>query len=179
MLNIIIFIITIYISFFSDSMVKKDFIAKIIARFNVEDVFFDNNINFISRDKKTWFNEMKIDLTAVEDGDLIVSNGYLVGMVTDVLKNNSVVELITNNQKKLSVKIDGEYYLIDGYEDGYLIIKTDREVDLGLRVATSGMDYIYPPGILVGTVFKIEDGKLYVKTEVDFNNLRNLEIMKR
>ena len=186
MLNIIIFIITIYFSFFNNGSINKnDFIKKIVSRFNVEDVFLDKSINLISREKENWFNEIKIATYPYkyEEGDLVVCNDYLVGIITEISSKNTTVELITNSQKKLSVKIDNQYALIDSYEDGFLIIKMSKEPKLESKVVTSGINYIYPADILVGVIHKIEKNnnyyKVYVKTDVDFNNLNNLEIMKR
>lgn len=54
-------------------------------------------------------------------------------------------------------------------------------VTLGERVVTSGLDQIYPKGLLLGIVAKVSDGNIYksitVKPAVDFNRLEDVLVI--
>ena len=58
-------------------------------------------------------------------------------------------------------------------------------VEEGERVVTSGMGGVFPKGILVGTIFKVEKKNyglfhdLYVEPSVDFSTLENVYVIKK
>ena len=123
----------------------------------------------------------------VEEGDIVVQNEALVGIINEVKKNESSVKLITNNQNKLSVKTadNNLYGLIDKYENSYLILSgvKSENVEIGSKILTTGISYIYPDNLYVGEVYSIiyDESKpiIVVKTPVDFDNISEVLILKR
>jgi len=176
---LIYFFVSMYLVFFN-----YEFKMRFLKDYFKQEIFFDQSINVIARDN---FDKITINvggLSDVENGDILMSNGYLLGMVTDVKKFKSIVTLITDKYNKVSIKIGNNYGLISNYEDGYLIIKNiKKDVEVGSKVVTTGINYVYPSDIFVGIVAKILEEndiqKIYVKTDADFDNMSNLSLIKR
>ena len=106
------------------------------------------------------------------------------------MPSTSVVRLITNNQNKVSAKIlDDEvvYGLIYEYKNGFLTMEGLKKsnIEIGSKVVTTGMSYIYPAGIYIGEVDNViySDFNLtpivFIKTPVDFNNILYVSVLKR
>ena len=64
-------------------------------------------------------------------------------------------------------------------------IDLQMDVEEGERVVTSGMGGVFPKGILVGTIFKVEKKNyglfhdLYVEPAVNFSTLENVYVIKK
>ena len=171
--NLIVFIVTIYNILSGFLNIKTDFK-------NIAPTFFEET-NVIYSSKmfdKIEINKGKND--NVEEGDILFSKGFLVGIITEVKENTSTAQLIYNSQRKLSVKVDNKYGVISKYENNYLILENIKgKVRVGDKVFTTGIGYIYPENLYVGSVEVILNDKILVKTEADFGNFNDLEIVKR
>ncbi len=149
--------------------VSKNSSAKVISR--------ENSYILINKGKKY----------GIEEGDMVSSNGTLIGLVLEVNDNDSLVRLIIDSENKVSVKIIDEevsYGLVDNYKSSYLIINgiKNKNIKIGSKVYTTGISYIYNPDIYIGEVSKIvddEDYLVYVKTSVDFDNIWEVNILKK
>ena len=118
-----------------------------------------------------------------KDMGVITSNG-IVGTVIDVSENFSRVMLILHEHNRINARIkknnhigniewDGKYY-----SQGLLTdIPTHVNLYKGDTIITSGNSYIFPEGILVGTVDEhlVNKGEKFNKARinfsVDYNNL--------
>ncbi len=167
-------------------------------------ISYNNNIIKVSNEYSETFKELNANVVlknslaeitidkgnnnGIEEGDIAINSNALVGIVFEVNDDNSVIRLITNNQNKVSVKVDDNsvYGLLDEYNNNYLIMKnvSKKKIEVGSRIVTTGIGYIYPSGIYVGEVENIifsdlGDSKVLIKTPVDFNNISNVIILKK
>ncbi|GHT35889.1 cell shape-determining protein MreC [Bacteroidia bacterium] len=121
----------------------------------------------------------------------VVSEGGVVGIISNVGEHFSVVIPILNPKFRLSCKVLGSSYFgsmsWDGRKTQYA--KLDElprhvEFNVGDTVVTSGFSTIFPEGILVGTVSTFEkqrDDNFYsltVKLTTDFHNLGSVMVIK-
>lgn len=116
----------------------------------------------------------------------------LVGKVVEVRLYNSRVLSIVDQRSKTSVMLEASR--ATGIMSGespksaqtYLEY-IDREIDVeeGERVITSGMGGLYPKGIWVGNIFKVEKKSyglfhdLYIEPIVSFSSLEDVYIVKK
>lgn len=151
------------------------------------------NASVISRSLEGWFNTLIIDKgkkDGLEEGMCVTSNNALIGTVIEVMNDNSVVRLITNNLNKVSAKILDEEEipgLIYEYKDNYLIMQGLKNTNIkkNSKVVTTGMSYIYPSGIYIGEVTDVVTDQfnltpiVKIETPVDFNNIMYVSVLKR
>jgi len=154
------------------------------------------NATIIERNHAYWLDSMTVNRgkkDGVDIGMAVVVSEGLVGKVTSITNDTSIVKLITSrdNNNKISVKFKyGETYLykVLELENNSLIINgIDNNITNieGLEIITSGLSDIYPSGITIGKITKVENNKYgvgkkaYVTSEVDFDNLRFVSILER
>jgi rod shape-determining protein MreC len=148
--------------------------------------------NVIGRDVNGFIKYILIDRgnkDNVEINDAIISYDGLVGKVIEVYNNSSRVITVANSNNNVSIMNfktrtvgimhgDGLGGLIADY-----YIKTDN-VTVGDILITSGLGKIYPKGIPVGTVEKVEVNpnslfrRIWINSLVDFHKLENVLIVK-
>lgn len=133
------------------------------------------------------FVDKGLDDDVVEDMPVIGPSG-LVGRVVSVFDTFSKVMLIIDPDSKVSARLSSsrETGLIEGQREELLrfgLIGTDTEIKPGEIVETSGYQLdegftgIYPPGIPIGVVDRVEpsdDGitvRVLVRPNVDFSRL--------
>ena len=100
----------------------------------------------------------------VQKGMPVLSEKGLVGLITDVADNYSVVRILHNSDLNIAVtllrtNVNG----ILNYDGRNLLIKdipTTYDVQLGDRVETSDFSSLFPPSIPVGVVVKKESNVL-------------------
>ena len=146
----------------------------------------------INRIKPNWFNYIVINKglnSNIKEGYGVIDKNGLIGIITKVFKNKSIVTLLTN--KSISAKIiinNKEYYgEINGYN-----IKTnefymndvigDFKVNNDIVMTSSYNEYI-PSGIYIGTVLDIKKdkfnltNKLIVKPSSNFNDIKYVGVI--
>ena len=117
-------------------------------------------------------------------------NNAVVGSVVDVSSNYSVVMSLLHHQSIVSAKLkksgDLGSIIWDGIRPNIVILKDiskDVRVNKGDTVITSGYSDKFPYGLVIGTVYQIENDKtsttyiIKVKTAVNFNNLQYVYII--
>lgn len=154
--------------------------------------------SIISRSPIYYFDTITVNKgknDGIEEDMLVITEKGLVGKIKYVTKTSSVIDLVTSktNSFKVSVSvINGENIyngIITGYdeiEEAVLVtsIRNQSQIDVGSKVITNGMGNLYPKGIEVGEVFKIEMDSvgvskiLSIKSDVDFKNLKYVSIIK-
>ena len=156
------------------------------------------NATILSRNKSYWFNTLSIDKGSKngikKDMAVITKNG-LIGKINKVYTNSSEIKLITaddvNSKVSVSIKCNDQetYAILSGYDQKNNLLKViwvDKTVniDKGSTVLTSGLGGLFPAGIYIGTVEKIESDKynlsktLYIKTNQNFNNIHYVTVLK-
>lgn len=156
------------------------------------------NATVLSRNKSYWFHTLTVDKgtkDGIKDDMAVITKEGLVGKTTHVTRNSSEIKLITSDDLnyKVSVSIavgSGDTYaILSGYDQKTSTVKVtgvdkDSDVKEGDVVLTSGLGGLFPRGIYIGTVDKIDSDKyhlsktLYVKTSQDFNQLHYVTILK-
>lgn len=102
--------------------------------------------------------------------DLVMSQDGVVGVVKTVNDHSSVVELLTNSNIELSVKIGSSYGILSCIDDQVVVknIKLDQEIQVGDKVYTSGLTNI-PGDIYVGTIREIHTDSLDLEYVLDID----------
>lgn len=119
---------------------------------------------------------------------VITGQGALFGKIGRVFDNFSEVILISNKETSFDAKISGKeiYGIIKGKGNSefYLdLIPKDKEISEGDLVVTSALGGIFPEGLLIGEVQKVQksDVELFqtaeVKPQLNFGELKNLFII--
>jgi rod shape-determining protein MreC len=101
----------------------------------------------------------------------VISAAGVVGRVINVFKSTSQVLLINDQQSGVGAILEQSRLqgVLKGKSSGELVIDkimADEEVKPGDRVLTSGGDQIFPKGLIVGTVDKIEKGPEFLQVSV-------------
>jgi rod shape-determining protein MreC len=120
--------------------------------------------NVISRDASTWFRRMTIDRGTLDGVKLnmpVATAGGIVGRIISVGPNFANVQVITDKQAGLGAMLQesramGEVRGLENTRCELKNISSSETVQEGEAVVTTGLDRIYPKGLLVGTVERIE-----------------------
>ena len=120
----------------------------------------------------TWYDELVINRGSNHGIRLdmaVVANGRLIGRIITVNQYSSTVKLITSNQK------------------GFLYVSYNKkeEVAIGDKVYTNGLGGIYPSGIYIGQVSKIDNDSLGLQKQAlvsigtDYDTIRYIEVLSK
>lgn len=129
----------------------------------------------------------------IQKGMIVIAAQGLVGQVTSVGNNWSIVQSLVNENIAVSVMVestrDATGY-IKGFKDSQnrnlakvYDLPMDSEVKEGDVIVTSGVGMLYPKEIRIGEVTSVEEDKIMVmksavvKPYVDFNKLEELFIV--
>lgn len=129
----------------------------------------------------------------IQKGMIVIAAQGLVGQVTSVGENWSIIQSLVNENIAVSVMVestrDATGYL-KGFKDSknrnlakVYDLPMDSEVKEGDVIMTSGVGMIYPKEIKIGEVISVEEDKVkvmksaVVKPYVDFNKLEELFIV--
>ena len=101
----------------------------------------------------------------------VISAAGVVGRVINVFRSTSQVLLINDQQSGVGTILEQSRLqgVLKGKSSGELVIDkimADEEVKPGDRVLTSGGDQIFPKGLLIGTVDRIEKGPEFLQVSV-------------
>lgn len=157
------------------------------------------NATVIHRDLEYWQDTITID-KGEQDGitidmPVVVKEG-LIGKVVQTTTFTSTIRLLTANNvsDRISVKINNQddyaYGILSKYnakKNTYTIegIAQNIEVEEDSLVTTTGMGDLFPSGIVIGKVVGITTDNfdlakvLEVKTDVDFDNITYVTVLKR
>ncbi len=156
------------------------------------------NATILSRNKSYWFNTITLDKgkkNGIKENMAVITKNGLLGKISKVSNNSSELKLITSDDINFKVSVSiktnntDNYAILNGYDKESGLIKVTgidktTEVKKDDTVVTSGLGELFPAGIFIGTVEKIEDDKydlskiIYIKTEQDFNNIHYVTILK-
>ena len=156
------------------------------------------NATILSRNKSYWFNNLTIDKgrkSGLKENMAVITKNGLIGKLSKVYENSSEIKLITsddiNFKVSVAIKTNGvdNYAVLNGYDTKTGLIKVSdldktTEVNKGDTVLTSGLGELFPAGIYIGTVEKIESDKynlsknLYIKTYQNFNDIHYVTVLK-
>ena len=158
--------------------------------------------NVIGKDSSNWYKVVTIDKGishGVKENSVILANGGLVGHVWEAsdlnakstTSNSAKVLSIIDDRSSVSAQVvrTGDIGIVNGdielVNKGLCVleINVESEVIKGDQIVTSHLSSIYPPGIPIGTVQEVVEGKngltryAYVKPYVDFKHLQNVLVI--
>lgn len=156
------------------------------------------NATILSRNKSYWFNNLTIDKgksSGIKKNMAVITKNGLIGKISKVYHNSSEIKLITSDDINFKVSIAiktnevENYAILNGYnKDTGLITATGidktTEINQGDTVLTSGLGSMFPAGIYIGTVERIENDKynlsktIYIKTGQNFNDIHYVTVLK-
>ena len=156
------------------------------------------NATILSRNKSYWFNTLTIDKgknSGIKKNMAVITKDGLIGKISKTSHNSSEVKLITSDDVNFKVSVaiktpNGDSYaVLNGYDKDTGLIKVtgiDKTtiINKGDTVLTSGLGEMFPAGIYIGTVEKIESDKydlskiLYIKTMQNFNDVHYVTVLK-
>lgn len=160
-----------YKTLYEEEQSKNDELEKLLE---VKNSASDSKIiscSVIKRSSETWNQTVTVSAGSkqgVEENMLVRTSEGMVGLVSKVQTNTSVVELLTseNLTNDVAVKMslpDGstiegvvQSYDVDRNEYRMSLFDNEATVTSGQSVATSGKGGNYPSGVLVGTVTEVE-----------------------
>ena len=145
----------------------------------------------IGKDLSGWFQTVVIDRgkrDGIEEGMAVVSVQGIVGQIMESSKsfarvllitdpNSAVAALIQRTRARGVVEGDGRQFCRLKY------LHRSEEIEPGDLVLASGLDGLYPKGVLIGTVLRTEtkDPELFqrveVKPSVDFRRLEDVMVL--
>ncbi|MFA6423554.1 MAG: rod shape-determining protein MreC [Patescibacteria group bacterium] len=124
----------------------------------------------------------------ISKGSAVISNGYLIGKISEVREKSSTVYLITNVNSLVPVMMTKSRVkgLLRGGISGLVVeqIPLDAEISEGEDVITSSIGDEFPENILVGKVSKIisKESEIFKKVSIDspveFNKLDTIFVYK-
>lgn len=152
----------------------------------------------IARSPDRWNEMLRIDkgeVHGIKKNMAVVTADGMIGKIHNVGKITADVQLLTTDDRtnRIHVAIQGEqdvYGLIEGYDEETqtLLIKqipSDKKVEVGQDVITSGKGGVYPKGLYIGKIEKIEPDQYgltqtaYVKPAADFYNVEHVLVIQR
>jgi len=154
----------------------------------------------IQRSTENFTNSLVINIGSndgVELGDAVISSEGLIGKVSSVSENTSIVLLLTTELEinKITVKIQVDptktsEAILEKYDPNtqsysLKLLDTNSSITEGMKVISSGSGGLFPSGLLVGTVNHVENLpnaiglKILVKPAADFYHLNYVAVVKR
>ena len=128
----------------------------------------------------------------IQKGMIVIAAQGLVGQVTSVGSNWSIIQSLVNENIAVSVMVEStrDTGYIKGFKDSQnsnltkvYDLPIDSQIKEGDVIVTSGVGMLYPKEIRIGEVTHVEEDKVHVmknavvKPYVDFNKLEELFIV--
>jgi rod shape-determining protein MreC len=157
--------------------------------------------NVIVRDPSLWFQQVEVDAGSdegVAQGDPVLADGGLVGDVTTVDASVSIVTLITDASYAAAAQVNdaaGDQGILApsvGNPNQLLLqdLPGRAQIAQGDQVVTAGfksgsLTSLYPPGLPIGTVTKVNPNQLFNNNEVpvsptaDLRHFDSVQILTR
>tara|TARA_Y100001970_G_scaffold271430_1_gene366669 strand:- start:8155 stop:8955 length:801 start_codon:yes stop_codon:yes gene_type:complete len=145
----------------------------------------------INKGIQTNLNSLTIDIGS-KDGLLpnqaVLTPEGIIGKTIQVGKTSSLVQSISDNNFRLSVRImpSGAVGILKWYNDSMCKVnevQKNVEINIGDRVITSGFSKIYPPKLPVGIVSGVYDERgsyqkvVNVEIQSDFESIQNVFVV--
>ena len=133
----------------------------------------------ILRDIYKFYDEITINVgtsSGIQVQDLVINELGVIGVIKEVHQNSSIVELLTNKNMELSVRVDSSYGILTSQNDQIIIknIKLNETIQVGDKVVTSGLTSI-PKDIEIGTIKSIEKDHLELEYILEVESMARLE----
>lgn len=158
------------------------------------------NATVVSRTPSAWQRQLIIDKgqnSGIKKNMAVVVNKGLVGKIIEVNKNNSKVQLITDNNPdsdKFAVQATSNGKTVNGLisgtssSSGKLVMgstTTKTSLKNGNKVITSGLGGITPKGLYVGEIYSASKdssglpSKIYIKPATNMNDIDVVTVVSK
>ena len=120
----------------------------------------------------------------IKEGNAVITDKGLIGVISKVNKENSIVELITNKSSNISVRINSSYGILNMQGDSLIVSNLSMydDVFVGQDIYTSGIGNL-PGDIYIGKVKDIKTNNteiekiLEVSQAVDLSTLNYVMVV--
>lgn len=128
----------------------------------------------VGRDFNSWWQRIEIrkgQIHGIRRGDAVVFTGGVVGRVSEVGRNTSIVDLLSNGHVRMAAVIEGDnrpmsfrgagantFASPNGFAE---FVPADIEItdpEHPPRLITSGMGGVFPPGLNIGRIIELTPG---------------------
>ena len=178
---------SILISNLQDENTSLKAALNISENFNTEKVI---TAGVSSRSLVSWLNVLSVNVginEGVSQSMLAISNGGVVGLVSDVSSSSATISLLSDSEgdNKLAATVSSRsdtsvYGIITNYnEDTNQLVmsqlNSEDEIEVGSEVVTSGLDSISVKNVPIGTVDEVvtNDGerRILIKPYANFDDI--------
>lgn len=151
----------------------------------------------IGKDPGNWYSVFNIDKGSkdgIEVNMVVLAGAGLVGKIIEVGSNYAKVRAVIDDTSSVSSLVvrTNDLCTVNGdltlFNEGYLTVdylSDDINLVINDEITTSHLGSVYPPGILIGKVVKIDDDpdKLtqlaYIEPYVDFKHLQEVLVINQ
>lgn len=157
------------------------------------------NATVINRNMEYFYDEVVINKgtsSGIKENMAVINNKGLIGKIIKVNKNNSTIKLITSadiyNMLSVQIQLKDKYIygILNDYDNetnSFIIEGIDQNVTIeaGSLVSTTGLGNIYPSGIIIGKVARIQKDNfdlayiLKVEPFTNFHNFHYVAVLDR
>ncbi len=162
--------------------INKDLESKYEALLDEQNINYNRDVlgcKVIERNIYNFFDEIIINKGSsegIEKGMAVINSKGLVGVINKTFSHTSYVDLITNGDLSISVKVNNSYGIL---KNGHITnIVNYSDIDEGTPIYTSGLTKVVE-GIKVGDVRKVSLDKYQLEKiiDVDIIPLENLNFV--
>lgn len=149
----------------------------------------------IGYSSSTYFDKIEINrgtMSGISEGDVVINSEGLIGRVTEAGLNHAIVSTILSESNSIGVVMSrtGDIGIVEGDSElckqsqcKLTFVSKDANIVEGDILETSGSGSVYPGGINLGIIRKVNMDNLgmlsfaVVDTAVDFNNLHEVLVI--
>ena len=178
---------------------ENKFLRSIIINNKIDTISKPTNYNIISAHViKNSYSLTKNYITLDEGNSIgikedhgVISSKGIIGVIDKVSNNYSRVISILNTNLNINAKVNNSNHFgilnWDGVNPLYVQLKDlpkQADIKIGDTITTGGNSFIFPKGILIGSVksFKLDNSQNYLELEVmlfnDMSNINNVYIIE-
>lgn len=116
--------------------------------------------------------------SGIKEGNAVITDKGLIGVVSKVNKESSVVELITNKSSNISVRIGSSYGILNMQDNSLIVsdLSMYDDVFIGEEVYTSGIGNL-PGDIYIGNVIDIKANNTEIEKILEVSPVVDLSMV--
>lgn len=124
------------------------------------------NATVLYRNANYWLDSITIDKGSrdgIKENDSVITSKGLIGKIVTVNTDNSIISLLTTKDSySVSVSINNTNGILYAYDNKKKLLKVKdinkkSNIDIGDSVTTNGLGGIFPSGLYIGKVVKVEN----------------------
>ena len=116
--------------------------------------------------------------SGIKEGNAVITDKGLIGVISKVNKESSVVELITNKSSNISVRIGSSYGILNMQDNSLIVsdLSMYDDVFIGEEVYTSGIGNL-PGDIYIGNVIDIKANNTEIEKILEVSPVVDLSMV--